>query len=60
VNLNFDKPFSVMGMTHGAPGTRLPDFVVADWVIQKQAGYRQKFNILSCSRPMREENAAAC
>jgi monoamine oxidase len=33
--------------------------VVADWVIQKQAGYKQKFNILSCYTPMKEEERSS-
>jgi hypothetical protein len=28
---------------------------VADWVVQKQPGYQQKFNILTCYTPMHEE-----
>jgi len=28
---------------------------VADWVIQKQPGYHQKFNIASCYTPLKEE-----
>jgi protoporphyrinogen oxidase len=55
VNLIFDKPVFNHGYDTWCPGNRFTDFVVADWVIQKQPGYRQKFNILSCYTPMKEE-----
>jgi protoporphyrinogen oxidase len=56
VNLIFDKPVFNQGYDTWCPGNTFTDFVVADWVIQKQAGYRQKFNIISCYTPMTEEN----
>jgi monoamine oxidase len=28
---------------------------VADWVVRNQPGYKQKYNILSCYTPLREE-----
>jgi len=55
VNLIFDKPVFSHGYDNMVPRELVYRFVVADWVIQKQAGYRQKFNILSCYTPMREE-----
>jgi protoporphyrinogen oxidase len=55
VNLIFDKPVFNLGYDTWCPGNTFTDFVVADWVIQKQAGYQQKFNILSCYTPMKEE-----
>jgi protoporphyrinogen oxidase len=56
VNLIFDKPVFNHGYDTWCPGNTFTDFVVADWVIQKEAGYRQKFNILSCYTPMKEED----
>jgi protoporphyrinogen/coproporphyrinogen III oxidase len=56
VNLIFDKPVFNHGYDTWCPGNTFTDFVVADWVIQKQAGYKQKFNIISCYIPMKEEN----
>jgi oxygen-dependent protoporphyrinogen oxidase len=56
VNLIFDKPVFNHGYDTWCPGNTFTDFVVADWVIQKQAGYQQKFNIISCYTPMAEEN----
>src|SRR5579863_242376 len=55
VNLIFDKPVFNHGYDTWCPGNTFTDFVVADWVIQKQPGYKQKFNILSCYTPMTEE-----
>jgi protoporphyrinogen oxidase len=55
VNLIFDKSVFNQGYDTWCPGNTFTDFVVADWVIQKQPGYRQKFNIISCYTPMKEE-----
>jgi monoamine oxidase len=59
VNLIFDKPVFNHGYDTWCPGNRFTDIVVADWVIQKQAGYKQKFNILSCYTPMKEEERSS-
>ena len=56
VNLIFDKPVFNGGYDTWCPGNTFTDFIVADWVIQKQTGYQQKFNIMSCYTPMKEEN----
>jgi protoporphyrinogen/coproporphyrinogen III oxidase len=56
VNLIFDKPVFNHGYDTWCPGNTFTDFIVADWVIQKQEGYRQKFNIISCYTPMKEED----
>jgi oxygen-dependent protoporphyrinogen oxidase len=56
VNLIFDKPVFNNGYDTWCPGNTFTDFIVADWVIQKQAGYQQKFNIITCYTPMAEEN----
>jgi protoporphyrinogen/coproporphyrinogen III oxidase len=56
VNLIFDKPVFNHGYDTWCPGNTFTDIVVADWVIQKQAGYQQKFNILSCYTPLKEED----
>jgi monoamine oxidase len=55
VNLIFDKPVFNKGYDTWCPGNRFTDFIVADWVVQKQPGYQQKANILTCYTPMREE-----
>ena len=58
VNLIYDKPVFNVGYDTWCPGNRFTDVIVADWVIKKQAGYQQKFNILSCYTPMLEEERA--
>jgi monoamine oxidase len=55
VNLIFDKPVFNHGYDTWCPGSAFTDVVVADWVIRKQPGYQQKFNILSCYTPMKED-----
>jgi protoporphyrinogen/coproporphyrinogen III oxidase len=56
VNLIFDKRVFNHGYDTWCPGNTFTDFIVADWVIQKQTGYHQKFNIITCYTPMKEEN----
>ncbi len=55
VNLIFDKPVFNHGYDTWCPGNSFTDVVVADWVVHKQPGYKQQFNILSCYTPMKEE-----
>ena len=56
VNLIFDKPVFNGGYDTWCPGgNAFTDFIVADWVVQKQPGYRQKFNIITCYTPMKED-----
>jgi protoporphyrinogen oxidase len=55
VNLIFDKPVFNKGYDTWCPGNTFTDFIVADWVIRKKPGYKQKYNILSCYTPMKEE-----
>jgi protoporphyrinogen oxidase len=55
VNLIFDKEIYRKGYDNWCPGNSFTDFIVADWVIRNQAGYKPKYNILSCYTPLREE-----
>lgn len=55
VNLIFDKEIYRKGYDNWCPGNSFTDFIVADWVIRNQPGYKPKFNILSCYTPLREE-----
>jgi len=55
VNLIFDKPVFNKGYDTWCPGNRFSDIVVADWVVRHQPGYKQKYNILTCYTPLREE-----
>jgi len=54
VNLIFDKPVFNKGYDTWCPGNTFTDFIVADWVIRKKSGYKQKHNILSCYTPLKE------
>jgi protoporphyrinogen oxidase len=56
VNLIFDKPVFNKGYDTWCPGNTFTDFVVADWVVRNQPGYKQKYNILTCYTPMHEED----
>jgi protoporphyrinogen oxidase len=56
VNLVFDKPVFNQGYDTWCPGNTFTDFVVADWVVRNQPGYKQKYNILTCYTPMHEED----
>jgi len=55
VNLIYDKPVFNKGYDTWCPGNSFTDVVVADWVIRKKSGYKQKHNVLSCYTPLREE-----
>jgi protoporphyrinogen oxidase len=55
VNLIFDKPVFNRGYDTWTPGNRFSDFVVADWVVRNQLGYKQKHNILTCYTPLKRE-----
>jgi monoamine oxidase len=56
VNLIFDKPVFNKGYDTWCPGNTFTDITVADWVIRNQPGYKQKYNILTCYTPLREED----
>jgi 2-polyprenyl-6-methoxyphenol hydroxylase-like FAD-dependent oxidoreductase len=54
VNIIFDKPVYNRGYDNWCPGSTFTDFIVADWTVQKNPGYKQKYNILSFYTPLRE------
>jgi monoamine oxidase len=54
VNVIFDKAVYNRGYDNWCPGNTFTDFIVADWTIQKNPGYKQKHNILSFYTPLRE------
>ncbi len=56
VNLIFDKAVFNQGYDTWCPGNTFTDITVADWVVRKQPGYRQKYNILTCYTPMAEDD----
>jgi phytoene dehydrogenase-like protein len=54
VNLIFDRPVYNKGYDTWCPGNAFTDFIVADWVIRNQPGYKQKYNILTFYTPLHE------
>ena len=56
VNLIFDKPVFNKGYDTWCPGNTFTDIVPADWVVRNQPGYQQKYNILTCYTPMKEDD----
>ena len=58
VNLIFDKPVFEKGYDTWCPGNTFTDFIVADWVVRNQPGYKQKNNILSFYTPLKEHDRA--
>jgi monoamine oxidase len=54
INMIFDKPIYDRGYDTWCPGNSFTDFIVADWVVQKQPGYKQKNNILTFYAPLAE------
>jgi Flavin containing amine oxidoreductase len=55
INLIFDKPVYNRGYDNWCPGNSFTDFIVADWTIRNNPGYKQKNNILSFYSPLRED-----
>ncbi len=56
VNLIFDKPVFNKGYDTWCPGNTFTDMVPADWVVRNQPGHQQKYNILTCYTPMKEDD----
>ena len=54
VNLIFNKPIYNRSYDTWCPGNTFTDFVVADWTVRNQPGYKQKHNILTCYTPLDE------
>jgi spermidine dehydrogenase len=54
INMIFDKPVYNRAYDTWCPGNAFTDFIVADWVLQKQAGYQPKNNILTFYTPISE------
>ncbi|MGC1619189.1 MAG: FAD-dependent oxidoreductase [Candidatus Acidiferrum sp.] len=54
VNLIFDKPVYNRGYDNWCPGNSFTDFIVADWTVRDNPGYKQKNNILTFYTPLRE------
>ena len=54
INMIFNQPIYNRAYDTWCPGNSFSDFIVADWVLQKQPGYKQKNNILTFYTPLTE------
>jgi len=54
INMIFDKPVYRKGYDNWCPGNSFTDFIVADWTIRNQHGYRPKYEILTFYSTLRE------
>ena len=54
INMIFDGPLYNRAYDTWCPGKAFTDFIVADWVLQKQPGYHQRKNILTFYTPIPE------
>jgi monoamine oxidase len=54
INMIFDKPVYRRGYDNWCPGKSFTDFIVADWTIRNNTGYKPKYNILTFYTPLRE------
>lgn len=54
VNLMYDKMVFNKGYDNWCPGNTFTDFIVADWTIRNNPGYKPKYNILTFYTPLRE------
>ena len=58
INMIFDKPVYRRGYDNWCPGNSFTDFIVADWTIRNNPGYKPKYNILTFYTPLRESERA--
>ncbi|MGB8473225.1 MAG: FAD-dependent oxidoreductase [Candidatus Acidiferrum sp.] len=54
INVIFDKPVYNRGYDSWCPGNSFTDFIVADWTVRNNPGYKQKNNILTFYTPLPE------
>lgn len=54
INMIFDKPVYRRGFDNWCPEKSFTDFIVADWTIRNNPGYKPKYNILTFYTPLRE------
>jgi monoamine oxidase len=54
INMIFDKPVYRRGYDNWCPGNSFTDFIVADWTVRNNPGYKPKYNILTFYTPLRE------
>jgi monoamine oxidase len=54
INMIFDKRIYDKGYDNWCPGNSFTDFIVADWTIRNQPGYKPKYQILTFYSALRE------
>lgn len=54
INMIFDKPVYRRGYDNWCPGNSFTDFIVADWTVRNDPGYKPKYNILTFYAPRPE------
>jgi len=54
INMIFDKQIYRKGYDNWCPGNSFTDFIVADWTIRSQPGYKPKYEILTFYSTLRE------
>ena len=54
INMIFEKQIYRKGYDNWCPGNSFTDFIVADWTIQNQPGYKPKYEILTFYSTLRE------
>jgi hypothetical protein len=59
INMIFDKRIYDRGYDNWCPGNSFTDFIVADWTIRNQPGYRPKYEILTFYSTLRESERSS-
>jgi hypothetical protein len=54
INMIFDKQIYRKGYDNWCPGNSFTDFIVADWTIRNEPGYKPKYEILTFYSTLRE------
>jgi len=54
INMIFDKPVYRKGYDNWCPGNSFTDFIVADWTVRNQPGYKPKYAVLTFYSTLRE------
>lgn len=54
INMIFDKPVYRKGYDNWCPGNSFTDFIVADWTVRNQPGYKPKHEVLTFYSTLRE------
>jgi protoporphyrinogen/coproporphyrinogen III oxidase len=58
INMIFDKRIYDKGYDNWCPGNSFTDFIVADWTIRNQPGYKPKYEILTFYSTLRDSERA--